>query len=67
MSRKAKNNHRKNNYHRPNVWGMIRDVCFASLNKGQFPLAIFGGILVILILKLPDEDASKLILQLLNY
>lgn len=57
---------KQNNYHRPNFWGMLRDVMIASLNKGQFPLAVLGLIVVILIAKMPSEDASKLIFELLE-
>lgn len=50
----------KNNYSRPNIWGMIRDVMIASLNKGQFLLGIVGLIIIILVAKLPSKDVSTL-------
>ncbi|MCD4745408.1 MAG: hypothetical protein K8R58_03830 [Bacteroidales bacterium] len=56
----------QNNYCRPNLWGMIRDIGVASLNKGQFPLALFGTIIIILMLKLSSDDASKLIFKIVT-
>lgn len=57
---------RQNNSHKTNLWGMIRDVCVASMNKGQFPIAIFGAIIIILILKMSSEDSSKLVFELMG-
>lgn len=45
---------------------MISDVAIASMNRGQFPLAIAGAIVIILILKMPGEDASRLIFELVT-
>lgn len=45
---------------------MIRDVLIASINKGQFPLGIFGIIMIILVLKLPPADASQLLRNILS-
>jgi len=45
---------------------MIRDVLIASINKGQFPLGIFGIIMIILALRLPSEEISKLAWAILN-
>lgn len=49
------NSSNRNNYSRPNIWGMIRDIGVASLNKGQFPLAIVGGIVIVLLIKMPSN------------
>lgn len=49
-----------------NFWAMIRDVLVASMTKGQFPLALFGMLLLVLIIKMPATDASKLIFELLH-
>ena len=46
-------------------WTMVRDVLVTSLNKGQFPPAILGMIVMLMILKMPAEDVSKLSFQLL--
>lgn len=39
----------------------LRDVLIASINKGQFPFAILGLILLALIMKMPPEDVSRLV------
>lgn len=39
----------------------IRDVFIASINKGQFPFAIVGAILAILLLRVPQEEIVPLI------
>lgn len=61
-----KNKRNTGEYHKPNLWGMLRDIGVSSLNKGQFPIAIGGAIIIILIIKMPSEDASKLIFDLLS-
>jgi len=48
------------------VWEMIRDVLIASMNKGQFPLALVSLIVVTLILKMPSDDVSKLVFSLIE-
>ena len=45
---------------------MLRDVLIASVNKGQLPVAIFGLFFVILAIKMPSEQAGKLIFDLLD-
>lgn len=45
---------------------MLRDVLIASMNKGQFPLALAALIFIILILKMPSQDVSTLVFRLLN-
>ena len=47
-------------------WTMMRDVLVASMNKGQFPLALVGFIFIIMILKMPSEDVSKLMFAILD-
>ena len=44
-----------------NMWWFLRDVFIASINKGQFPMAIVGLIFVILVLKMPSQDVSALV------
>jgi hypothetical protein len=56
---------KKNNYHRPNVWGMIRDIGVASLNKGQFPLAVFATIVILIVLRMPQETIAKFAFEIL--
>jgi len=49
------------------VWATaLRDVLIASINKGQFPFAILGLVLLTLILKMPSEDVSKLVFRLVD-
>lgn len=45
---------------------MLRDVLIASMNKGQFPLALSALIFVVLILKMPQKDVSTLVFRLLD-
>lgn len=47
-------------------WYMVRDVLIASINKGQFLLGICGISLIIILLRLPEEGLSKLIVGLFN-
>jgi hypothetical protein len=42
------------------MWHMMRDVLVASLNKGQFPIAILGLIIVIWLIRLPADELSIL-------
>lgn len=39
----------------------IRDVFIASINKGQFPFAIVGAIVLVLVLRLPSEEIVPLL------
>lgn len=70
----------KNRSHNPNQYStqnsrysnvtvphMMRDVLIASLNKGQFPLALVGCILIIVFLRMPAQDLSKFLFQVLEY
>jgi hypothetical protein len=45
---------------------MLRDVLVASINKGQFPLAIAGCIVITMLIKMPPADVSKLAFRLLD-
>jgi len=49
-----------------NFFRMVRDVFIASMSKGQFPLAITGIILMLMIIKMPSEDVSKLVFKLID-
>lgn len=49
-----------------NFWGMLRDIFVASLNKGQFPIAIVGAVMIILLVKMPLEASTKLVFELLK-
>ncbi len=45
-------------------WHMARDVLVASMNKGQFPLAMAGIIFLLMIFKMPGADVSKLVFKI---
>lgn len=45
---------------------MLRDVLVASLNRGQFPMAVMGLIAVIAVCRMPAADLSRLIFRLLD-
>lgn len=46
---------------------MLRDVLIASMNKGQFPLAIIGLIVMFALYKMPAEDVSKLVFNYFQF
>lgn len=39
----------------------VRDVLIASINKGQFPFAVMGLIVLLILWRLPDSEISPLI------
>lgn len=45
-------------------WHMWRDVLVTSMNKGQFPVALVGMIFLVMIIKMPGADVSKLVFQI---
>ena len=55
MARNRSNRNRNNSY-RPNLWGALRDVLIASLNKGQLPLMLIGLILLVFAFRLPSDN-----------
>jgi hypothetical protein len=50
-----------------NGWRALRDVLVASMDKGQFPLAIVSLIVMVLIFKMPEQDVSKLVFLMLDH
>lgn len=44
----------------------FRDILVASINKGQFPLAILGLVAMSLIWRMPSEDVSKLVFRIVD-
>jgi len=50
-----------------NAWRMIRDVLITAMSKGQLPLAIFGLILIIICVRMPSDDLSKLVFKILEW
>lgn len=65
MARSTKREKSSRGY-KTNIWGMIRDIGIASLNKGQFPLALVGAIIIILIVKMPSVETSAFLHSILN-
>ncbi len=49
-----------------NFWAMMRDVLIASMNKGQFPIALVAFVFIIMILKMPAKDVSKLVFDIFD-
>lgn len=45
---------------------MMRDVLVASMNKGQFPLALFAIFMLVWLWRLPQEVLSELTLRALT-
>jgi hypothetical protein len=45
---------------------MLRDVLVASINRGQFLIAIVGIVVMIAVMKMPQADVSKLIFRLVE-
>jgi len=50
-----------------NFWKFLRDVLLASMSKGQLPAATLSLIFIIMILKMPSEDVSKLVFSLFEW
>lgn len=66
MAKSAPTRHGDNNPHRPNFWGMMRDVLVTSLNKGQFLIGMGGFIIIIGLLKMPSSDVSKVFFETIS-
>ena len=47
------------------IYHMLRDVLIASIEKGQFLVAIGSLIFIMVIIKMPGADVSKLVFELL--
>lgn len=65
MARNNKSKNRNNPY-RPNVWGWLRDVLIASMDRGQLPGMTIAVILIILFIRYPSDEIPELIDKLLN-
>lgn len=55
--------HNQGNPYRPNGWGMIKEIVIASMNKGQFLTAGFWLLLLILCLKLSQDQAYTILMS----
>jgi hypothetical protein len=47
-------------------WQMLNNVLIASLNKGQFPLAILGCMTMMVLWKMPPADISTLVFRIVD-
>ncbi len=47
-----------------NGWDVLRDVMVKSLGTGQFPIALFGAVLILVIWRLPTADLSDVVKRL---
>jgi phosphotransferase system glucose/maltose/N-acetylglucosamine-specific IIC component len=67
MARNQKNRRKQqNNFNRPNFWGFLQNVLLASLNKGQLPGMFVGLYMLILIIKLPTNEVSDIIREIIT-
>ena len=48
------------------MWETVRDVLMASMKTGQFPLALGGLIFIIIVIRMPSADVSKLMFDILS-
>ncbi len=48
------------------MWHAISNIAVASINKGQFGLAILGAVMIVALVKMPGEDVSKLVFRILE-
>jgi hypothetical protein len=49
-----------------NFWGAASSIMIAAINRGQFPFALAALVLIVIILRLPQEDVSALAHQLIE-
>ena len=45
---------------------MLRDVLVASIEKGQFPVALSGFLLIVMFWRMPSEDVTKLLFHVFD-
>jgi len=55
-----------NNYHRPNFYGMLRDIVIGSMNKGLFLPTALLLIILTLLLKLDSDQSYNILLKILE-
>jgi hypothetical protein len=47
-------------------WQAIRDIMVMSMNKGQFPIALLGLVIICFVLKMPANDVSRFVFEILG-
>lgn len=57
---------KKQVYQKVTIAQAVRDVLIASMNKGLFPLAVLALIVIVAIVKMPSEDVSTLVFQVVQ-
>jgi hypothetical protein len=45
---------------------MLRDVLVTSMSRGQFPFALLGLIVLVILVKMPSADVSALVFRILE-
>lgn len=55
-----------NNYYRPNGWRFLIDIFTSLIAKAQLPVLLFGLIILVLVLKCSQKDASTLLFKILS-
>lgn len=63
---RRQSNKKKNSYNQPNLYGMVTIVMRDSMNKGQLIPATIGLILIILIMKYPNDKLPELVDKILG-
>ena len=48
---------------RTNLWGFLRDIVLAAINKGQLPVLAILIVFIILVVKIPPRDVSHVLSQ----
>ena len=48
------------------LWTMVRDVLVASLNKGQFPVALIAAIIIVALWRMPREEVGRLAFEVVD-
>lgn len=66
MARTPKNSHSKTIIHKSNGWAMLENVLVRSIDKGQLPIAGVILIIVILVMRMPEERAYQLVVKILE-
>jgi len=49
-----------------NFFSMVRDIAVASINKGQFPVAIVGTCFIIMLFRMPAERLFDVLTEMLH-
>jgi hypothetical protein len=53
-------------YGRIGGWQVLRDVLIASMNKGQFPIAVVAVVVIVIVLKMDSKDVALLVSRVID-